>query len=96
MSSRREPQPDGTVLVWRPRTVCLYAADGTLLESRRLTPAEVVDYEAWRELQPGEAERVRAIRAARAEAIAAREALAAELNNARTLPALILALRKRT
>lgn len=84
------------MLVWRPRTVCLYSADGMLLESRRLTPAELDAYDSWREKLPGGAERVRAIRAARAEAAAAREALAAELDNARTIPALILALRKRT
>lgn len=93
---RREPQPDGTVLVWRPRTVCLYSADGTLLESRRITPAELDAYDAWRETLPGGAEYVRAIREARAEAAAAKAALAAELDGARTIPALILALRKRT
>ena len=91
--NRREPQADGSLIVWNDAGVRLYDAARQLVESRPLTPAEAAAHDVWAEAQPDAANR-RAMRAALAATITEEAAARAQLGSATTLLALVAAIKR--
>lgn len=91
--NRREPQADGSLIVWNDAGVRLYDATRNLVESRPLTPAEAAAHDVWAEAQPDAANR-RAMRDALAATISEEVAARAQLDGATTPAAIVAAIKR--